>query len=143
VLEFSCYWTCPVDVLVVAVEKAAKEIRWLVHSCSNKNSNSRCSNSDTVSVATAFKNSSTEATSCRALVLLDTVSKACGLLWDAFYDTISILNGPETRPIAKTILFLRMERGNNYRPELLFSGIWATAVGHNSLSSGVRLSIGR
>jgi len=34
VLKFSCNWTCAVDVLVVAVEKAPKEIRWLIHSCS-------------------------------------------------------------------------------------------------------------
>jgi len=88
VLEFSCHWACTVDVLGVAVEKAAKEIRWLVHSCSRRNSNSRCLNSGTVSVAAAFKKSSTEATSCRALVLLDTVSKPCGLLWEAFYDTL-------------------------------------------------------
>ncbi|WP_217639200.1 hypothetical protein, partial [Haloarchaeobius iranensis] len=33
---------------------------------------------------------STEATSCRALVLLDTVSKPCGLPWEAFYDTLLI-----------------------------------------------------
>jgi len=34
VLEFSCHRACAVDVLVVAVEKAAKEIRWLMDSCS-------------------------------------------------------------------------------------------------------------
>jgi len=82
--------TNAVDVLVVAVQKAAKEIRWLMHSCSppgagantsysSRNSNSRNSNSGTVSVAAEFKKSSTEATSCRALVLLETVFKPCGL----------------------------------------------------------------
>jgi hypothetical protein len=49
---------------------------------------SSLSNSGTVSVVAAFKKSSTEATSCRALVLLDTVSKLCGLPWEAFYDTL-------------------------------------------------------
>jgi hypothetical protein len=34
VLEFSCSRTCPVDILVVAVEEATKEIWWLVNSCS-------------------------------------------------------------------------------------------------------------
>jgi hypothetical protein len=34
VLEFSCHCACIVDVLVIAAEKAAKEIRWLVYSCS-------------------------------------------------------------------------------------------------------------
>ena len=34
VLEFSRYRACSVDVLVVAMEKGAKEIRWLVNSCS-------------------------------------------------------------------------------------------------------------
>jgi hypothetical protein len=98
VLEFSCNRPCSVDVLVVAVQKAAKEVWWLVYSCSpplrgantsyaSRNSNSRCSNNGTVSVAAVFNTSLTEATSCRALVLLDTVSKPCGLLWEAFYDT--------------------------------------------------------
>ena len=34
VLEFSCYRARAVDILVVAVQKAPKEVRWLVHSCS-------------------------------------------------------------------------------------------------------------
>ncbi|SDE03741.1 hypothetical protein SAMN05192552_11111 [Natrinema hispanicum] len=34
VLEFSCNWTCAVGVFVVAVQKAAKEVWWLVNSCS-------------------------------------------------------------------------------------------------------------
>jgi len=34
VLEFSCDWTSAVDVLVVAVQKAAKEVWWFVDSCS-------------------------------------------------------------------------------------------------------------
>jgi hypothetical protein len=34
VLEFSCNRTCPVNILVVAVEKAAKEVWWFVNSCS-------------------------------------------------------------------------------------------------------------
>ncbi|SEP30391.1 hypothetical protein SAMN05216388_10726 [Halorientalis persicus] len=34
VLNFSCNRTRAVDILVVAVEEAAKEIWWLVHSCS-------------------------------------------------------------------------------------------------------------
>ncbi len=99
VLKFSCNRTRAVDILVVAVQKAAKEVWWLVNSCSpleagantsysRRNSNSRWLNSGTVSVAAAFKNLSTEATSCRALVLLGTVSKPCGLPWEGFYDTL-------------------------------------------------------
>jgi len=34
VLEFSCHWTCAIDILVVTVEKATEEIRWLIDSCS-------------------------------------------------------------------------------------------------------------
>jgi len=34
VLEFWCNRTCTVDIFVVAVEEAAKEIWWLVNSCS-------------------------------------------------------------------------------------------------------------
>jgi plastocyanin len=34
VLEFSCNWTSAVDVLVVAVQKATKEVWWFVNSCS-------------------------------------------------------------------------------------------------------------
>lgn len=34
VLESSRDWTCAVDVLVVAVQKATKEVWWLVNSCS-------------------------------------------------------------------------------------------------------------
>ena len=34
VLELSCDWTSTVDVLVVAVQKAAKEVWWFVNSCS-------------------------------------------------------------------------------------------------------------
>jgi hypothetical protein len=33
-LEFSCHWTCAVDILIVAVEEATEEIRWLMDSCS-------------------------------------------------------------------------------------------------------------
>jgi len=87
------------DSFVVAVQKAAKEVWRLVNSCSprfegantsysSRNSNSRYSNSGTVSAAATFKNSSTEATPCRALELVDTVSKPCGLPWEAFYDTL-------------------------------------------------------
>ena len=57
-------------------------------SYSSRNSKERCSNSGTVLVAATFKKSSTEATSCRVLVLLDTVSKPCGLPREAFYDTL-------------------------------------------------------
>ena len=34
VLEFSCDWTSAEDVLVVAVQKAVKEVLWFVNSCS-------------------------------------------------------------------------------------------------------------
>jgi len=34
VLKFSCNWMCAVDILVVAVQKAAKEVWWFVNSCS-------------------------------------------------------------------------------------------------------------
>ena len=34
VLEFSCDWTSAIDILVVAVQKAAKEVWWFVNSCS-------------------------------------------------------------------------------------------------------------
>jgi len=34
VLGFSCNWSCAVDILVLAVQKAAKEVWWLVNSCS-------------------------------------------------------------------------------------------------------------
>ena len=34
VLKFSCNWTRAVDILVVAVQKAAKEVWWFVNSCS-------------------------------------------------------------------------------------------------------------
>jgi len=99
VLEFSCDRACAVDILVVAVQKAAKEVWWLVNSCSPPRSggehvilqqklNSRYSNSGTVSVAATFKKSSTEVTSCRVSVLLDTVSTPCGLPWEVFYDTL-------------------------------------------------------
>jgi hypothetical protein len=88
VIKFSSHRTCAVDILVVAVQKGAKEIWWLINSCSprfvgantsysRRNSNSKCSNSGTVSVAATFKKSSTKATSCSALVLLDAVSTPC------------------------------------------------------------------
>ena len=35
-----------------------------------------------------IQKSPTQATSCRALVLLDTVSKLCDLPWEVFYDTL-------------------------------------------------------
>jgi hypothetical protein len=99
VLEFSCNRTSTVDVLVIAVQKAAEEVWWLMHSCSPLRSGGehvvlqqkrelkmfeqryclgRCRIQEVL----------TEATSCRALVLLDTVSKPCGLLWEVFYDTL-------------------------------------------------------
>ncbi|SIS16753.1 hypothetical protein SAMN05421752_11634 [Natronorubrum thiooxidans] len=34
VLKFSCNWARTVDIPVVAVQKATKEIWWLMHSCS-------------------------------------------------------------------------------------------------------------
>lgn len=99
VLELSCNRTCAVDVLVVAVQKAAKEVWWPVNSCSppqagantsysSRNSNSRCSNSDMVSVAATFKKSSTEATSCRVALVLDTFRAPCCFVRDASYDTL-------------------------------------------------------
>jgi hypothetical protein len=33
-LEFSCHWTCAVDIFVIAVEEPTEEIWWLMHSCS-------------------------------------------------------------------------------------------------------------
>ena len=100
VLEFSCDRTSAVYVLIVAVEKPAEEVWLVVYSCSppasgantsysSRNPKSRCSNSGTVSVAAAFKNSLTEASFCRALELLDTVSKPCCFARDAFYDRLT------------------------------------------------------
>jgi len=85
------HWPRAANILVVAVEKAAKEVWWLVNtSYFSRNSNSRCSNSGTVSGAAAFKNPLTEATSCRASELVDTVSDPCALPWEALYDTLNI-----------------------------------------------------
>ena len=100
VLKFLCNWTSAVDVLVVAVQKAAKEVYWFVDSCSppasgantsysSRKSKSRRSSSGTVSVATAFKNSLTEDTFCRASELVDTVSEPCCFARDAFYDRLT------------------------------------------------------
>jgi hypothetical protein len=40
-----------------------------------------------ISISTTLSNESTEATSCRALELVDTVSEPCGLAWELFYAT--------------------------------------------------------
>lgn len=79
VLAFSCDRMCAVDILVVAAQNALDEIWRLVNSCSlpqagantpysSRDSNSRCSNSGTVPVATTFRKSSTETMSCRSMV---------------------------------------------------------------------------
>ena len=70
-------------------------------SYSSRNSNSRYSNNGTVSVAAAFKNSSTEATSCRVAVVLDTLSAPCCFVRDAFYDTLR--NGNARSSIATVL----------------------------------------
>ena len=89
-LEFSCDWASAVDVLVVAVQKAAKEVWWFANtSYSSKSSKSRYSNSGTVSVAAAFKNSLTEASFYRDLEFVDTVSKPCCFARDSFYDRLT------------------------------------------------------
>jgi len=94
VLKFSGNWKCAVVILVIVVQEATKVVSWLVNSCSTllrggehvvvpQKSNERCSNSGTVLIAVTFKNSSNRATACRALVLLDTVSKPCSPSWEA------------------------------------------------------------
>ncbi|WP_206750444.1 hypothetical protein, partial [Halorubrum sp. GN11_10-6_MGM] len=53
----------------------------------------------TVSVAAAFKKSSTEATFCRVALVLDTLSAPCRFVRDAFYDTLSWLKRELYYPI--------------------------------------------